>query len=158
MTHSTNLQHSTLFSTSITAILTVFFLFGRRTIPERGLQGAKVILMGHTVSAKVRVDAFVSSAESVFQRRVGRKRDDFRHCRSPVSYYFRRAYIHVAEYLIRVLIRLVCFQGDRRVGMLSGWELSRMRVWMRRPTSARCNIVEYVLTGGWRMVQSDKRD
>src|SRR5712671_2001040 len=49
-----------------------------------------------TVSAKVRVDAFVSSAKSVFQRRVGRKRDHFRHCRSTVSYYFRRAYIHIA--------------------------------------------------------------
>ena len=68
----------------------------------------------------------MSLAESVFQRREGRKSDDFRHCRSTVSYYFRRAYIHVVEYLIRVLIRLVCFQGDRRVGMLSEWELSRM--------------------------------
>src|SRR5712671_3201095 len=104
------------------------------------------------VSVKVRVDAFVSSAESVFQRRVGRKRDDFRHCCSTVSYYFRRAYIHVAEYLIRVLIRLVCFQGDRRVDMLNGWELSRTRVRVRRPMSARCNIVEYVLTGGRRMI------
>jgi len=40
--------------------------------------------------------------------------------------------------------------------MLSEWELSRMRVRARRPTSARCNIVEYVLTGGWRMVLSRK--
>src|SRR5712671_3031344 len=100
----------------------------------------------------------VSSAESRFQRREGGKWDDFRHCRSTVSYSFRRAYIHVAEYLIRVLIRLVCFQGDRRVGMLSEWELSRMRVRVRRPTSVRCNIVEYVLTGGWRMVLSGKRE
>src|SRR5712671_7857236 len=115
-------------------------------------------LRSATVSAKVRVDAFVSSAESVFQRREGRKSDDFWHCCSTVSYYFRRAYIHVVEYLIRVLIRLVCFQGDRQVGMLSEWELSRMRVWVRRPTSAHCNIVEYVLTGGWHMVQSGKRD
>jgi len=95
------------------------------------------------VSAKVRVDAFVSLAESVFQRREGRegrKSDDFRHCRSTVSYYFRGAYIHVAESLIRVLICLVCFQGDRRIGMLSEWELSRMRVRVHRPTSARCNM------------------
>src|SRR5712672_973032 len=110
------------------------------------------------VSAKVRVNTFVSLAESVFQRREGRKSDDFRHCHSTVSYYFWRAYIHVAEYLIRVLIHLVCFQGDRWVGMLSEWELSRMRVWVRRPMSARCNIVEYVLMGRWRMVQSGKRD
>jgi len=43
--------------------------------------------------------------------------------------------------------------------MLSEWELTRMRVRMRRPTSARCNIsiVEYVLTGGWRMVLSGKK-
>jgi len=78
----------------------------------------------------------------------GGKWDEFRHCRSTVSYYFRRAYIHVVEYLIRVLIRLVCFQGDRRVDMLSEWELSRTRVRVHRPTSARCNIVEYVLMGG----------
>ena len=42
--------------------------------------------------------------------------------------------------------------------MLSEWELSRMRVRVRRPTSACCNIVEYVLTGGWRMVLSGKRE
>jgi len=78
--------------------------------------------------------------------------------RSTVSYSFQRAYIHVAEYLIQVLIRLVCFQGDRRVGMLSEWELSRMRVRVRRPTSVHCNIVEYVLMGGWRMVLSGKRE
>ena len=38
------------------------------------------------------------------------------------------------------------------------WELSRMRVRVRWPTSARCNVVEYVLTGGWRMVLSGKRE
>src|SRR5712672_3620273 len=42
------------------------------------------------VSTKVRVDVRVSSAESVFQGRVGRKWDLFRHCRSTVSYSFRR--------------------------------------------------------------------
>src|SRR5712671_3920376 len=64
------------------------------------------VFLGSLVSTKVRVNVFVSSAESVFQRRVGRKSDDFQHCRSTVSYYFQRAYIHVAEYLIRVLIHL----------------------------------------------------
>ena len=42
--------------------------------------------------------------------------------------------------------------------MLSEWELSRMRVRVRPPTSARCNIIEYALTGGWRMVLSGKRE
>jgi len=132
-----------------------------KPFPEAGDSAAAhqiTTMLLHGVSVKVRVNVFVSSAESVFQRRVGRKRDNFRHCRSTVSYYFWRAYIHVAEYLIQVLIHLVCFQGDRWVGMLSEWELSRIRVWVHQLTSAHCNIVEYVLTGGWCMVQSGKRD
>ena len=44
--------------------------------------------------------------------------------------------------------------GEEKVGVTTGI----VTVWVRWPTSACCNIVKYVLTGGWCMVQSGKRD